>query len=97
MSWNAAGRSKRTNGGGEDRDEQPPLWHDAVHLWTLSAFAFAQPLYDLLGKNFTFFVARGSQPVDSLIFVFGLSIGLPALIIVPGRCRDYGLGSSSAP
>ena len=32
----------------------------ALHLGGLWALAFAQPLFDLLGENAQFFVARGS-------------------------------------
>ena len=48
----------------------------ALHLVALSAFAVAQPLFDLLGDTPEFFVVRGSSTLD--IVAFGL-----ALVVVP--------------
>jgi hypothetical protein len=50
---------------------------DALHLLVLWAFAVAQPLYDLLGRNPTFFVFHRSRPPDLLLFAFGVSVALP--------------------
>lgn len=55
---------------------------DGVHLALLSSFAFAQPLYDLLGRNAEFFVARRSEPVDVLLLVAGLSLLIPAIFLL---------------
>jgi hypothetical protein len=43
----------------------------ALHLGGLWALAFAQPLFDLLGRNAEFFVARGSTRGDILLLAFG--------------------------
>jgi hypothetical protein len=53
----------------------------ALHVFGLSAFAFAQPLYDLLGAHPAFFVAHRAQTADILAFVAGLTLLLPALIV----------------
>ncbi len=41
------------------------------HLFVLSAFAFAQPLFDLLAHNAEFFAVRGSTREDIVAFVLG--------------------------
>ena len=51
----------------------------ALHLGGLWALAFAQPLFDLLGRNAEFFVARGSTAGDILLLAFGYIL-LPPLI-----------------
>ena len=38
-----------------------------LHIFTLSIFAIAQPLFDLLSRNAAFFVTRRSEPQDILI------------------------------
>ena len=40
----------------------------ALHLAALWAFAFVQPLFDVLGKQAQFFVARGSTTADIVVF-----------------------------
>ena len=55
---------------------------DGAHLFVLSNFAVAQPLYDLLGRNVEFFVARGSKPVDVLLLVGSLSFLIPAIFML---------------
>ncbi len=51
-----------------------------LHLLGLSAFAFAQPLFDLLAGEATFFVARRSQAADVLLLAAALTLG-PALAL----------------
>ena len=51
----------------------------ALHLGGLWALAFAQPLFDLLGRNAEFFVARGSTTGDILVLAFGYVL-LPPVI-----------------
>ena len=46
----------------------------------LSSFAVAQPVYDLLGRHATYFVAHGSGPVDVAALVLVLSLLLPATL-----------------
>jgi hypothetical protein len=60
----------------------------ALHLGGLWALAFAQPLFDLLGRNAEFFVARGSTTGDILLLAFGYAL-LPPLI---GAAIVWGLG-----
>src|SRR5215218_6479653 len=52
----------------------------ALHLGGLWALAFAQPLFDLLGRNAEFFVARGSTTGDILLLAFGYTL-LPPLVL----------------
>jgi hypothetical protein len=47
-------------------------------LW---AFAFAQPLFEVLGDNAAFFAIRGSEPIDIVVFAVGLVV-LPPLALV---------------
>jgi hypothetical protein len=49
-------------------------------LGALVALAVAQPLYDLLGRNPEFFVARRAGALDVAILVAGVSFLLPALL-----------------
>src|SRR4051794_41105748 len=57
----------------------PPLWLTGVHLAGLWALAFVQPLFDLLGRNAAFFVARDNTPGDVLIFALGFTL-VPPLV-----------------
>jgi hypothetical protein len=52
----------------------------ALHLLVLWAFAVAQPLFDLLGKNGEFFAARGSTRWDAVLFAFVLLFVPPAIL-----------------
>lgn len=54
----------------------------ALHLVVLSAFAVAQPLYDLLGDTPEFFVVRGSTSWDLVAFALGLLLVPPALLLL---------------
>jgi Sulfatase len=70
----------------------------ALHLLVLWAFAVAQPLFDLLGKNGEFFAARGSTRWDVVLFAFVLMFvppailaGLEALIPQPARTTVHGV------
>jgi hypothetical protein len=58
---------------------RPPVWLMGLHLAALWALAFVQPLFDLLGKNAAFFVARDNTPGDILLFTIGFTI-VPPLI-----------------
>src|SRR5262249_35739400 len=44
-------------------------------------FAFAQPLFDILGKNAEFFAVRGSTPSDIVLFALVVTFA-PALILL---------------
>lgn len=52
-----------------------------LHLLALCAFAFAQPLYDLLADNPEFFVARGNTAGDIFIFAFAVLL-VPPLVLL---------------
>jgi hypothetical protein len=56
-----------------------------AHLAALWAFAFVQPLLDLLGKNPDFFVARSNTAGDILILSIGFTVLPPlAMLAVEG-------------
>ena len=63
----------------------------ALHLAALWAFAFVQPLFDVLGKQAQFFVARGSTTADIVVFALLFTLLPPALLAglvwVAGRIR----------
>jgi hypothetical protein len=73
------GRVRGTLSGGSLGD----LLLGGAHLGALWAFAFVQPLLDLLGKNADFWVARSNTSSDILIFsiAFTLLPPLAALLI----------------
>ena len=50
-----------------------------LHLAVLSAFALAQPLFNLLSDNPEFFAARGSTAVDVIVFAVLLVVVPPAI------------------
>ena len=52
-----------------------------AHLLAASAFALAQPLFDLLGKNAEFFAAHGSTPGDILLFALFVTF-VPAIVLL---------------
>src|SRR5205823_6329138 len=52
-----------------------------AQLFAVSGFAFAQPLFDILGKNAEFFAAHGSTPGDILLFAF-VVVFVPALMLL---------------
>ena len=69
--------SKRT---GDDPPRQPPsLLISFLHLAVLSAFALAQPLFNLLSDNPEFFAARGSTAMDIIVFAVLLVVIPPAI------------------
>jgi hypothetical protein len=52
-----------------------------LHLLVLSAFAVAQPLFDLLGRNAEFFGARGSTGWDVVLFALALVLVPPGVLL----------------
>lgn len=48
-----------------------------LHLFVLTGFAMAQPVYDLLGRNPEFFVAHKANPMAIIGLVLFLSVGAP--------------------
>ncbi|HKG37342.1 MAG TPA: hypothetical protein VKA89_12985, partial [Solirubrobacterales bacterium] len=53
-----------------------------AHLAALWAFAFAQPLLDLLGKAPDFFVARQNTAGDIVVFAVALVVVPPLLLLL---------------
>ena len=53
-----------------------------AHLTALCALAFAQPLFDILGKNPAFFAVRGSSGREIVLFALALTLLPPAALIV---------------
>ena len=49
-----------------------------LHLAALWAFAFVQPMFDLLGGQAQFFVARGSTTADIVLFALAFTLVPPA-------------------
>lgn len=66
--------------------------HAGLHLLVLWAFAVAQPLFDLLGRYPTFFVAHGAGPRDVVSFSVLLVVAPPAALWL----LELGLGTLSA-
>jgi hypothetical protein len=78
-----------------DKPGWPPLWLCGVHLAALWTIAFVEPLFDLLGKNAAFFVARDNTSGDVLIFAFVWALGPPlaaTLIVALARAVNERLG-----
>jgi len=53
-----------------------------VHLAVLSSFALAQPLFDILGRNATFFAVRESSGREIVLFALALTLLPPAALIL---------------
>ena len=63
----------------ESAERGPGLVLSFLHLAVLSAFALAQPLFNLLSDNPEFFAARGSTATDIIVFAVLLVVVPPAL------------------
>jgi sulfatase-like protein len=59
-----------------------PTLRNGAHLGVLSAFAFAQPLFDILGRNAEFFAARGSSSREIVVFGLALVFLPPAALLL---------------
>ena len=70
-------RDRGARGGSRGRE----LAFAGLHLLVLCSFALAQPLFDLLGRNATFFAARGSTSGDVLTFALALTFGPPLVLL----------------
>jgi hypothetical protein len=66
------------------RSKRPSRAREALgnggHLAVLSALALAQPIFDILGRNPTFFAARGSTSREIVLFAIALVL-LPPLVL----------------
>jgi Sulfatase len=60
---------------------RPSLLVGSGHLAALWALAFAEPLFDLLGRNADFFVARGNGAADILAFSFVFTLAPPLAML----------------
>lgn len=62
-------------------EARQPLWLNGAHLLALWAFALVQPLFDLLGRNADFFVARGSTSFDIVVFALVVTLAPPLALV----------------
>ena len=60
--------------------ERSGYFFDILHIFTLTAFAVAQPLFDLLGRQAEFFVARQADSIDIVLLVAVLILLLPGVL-----------------
>jgi predicted pyridoxine 5'-phosphate oxidase superfamily flavin-nucleotide-binding protein len=58
------------------------LLRNGLHLGALSALAVAQPLFDILGRNPTFFAVRGSSGTEIVLFALALVLVPPAALLL---------------
>ncbi len=65
------------------RAPEPPgsFARAGLHLAALSAFALAQPLFDLLSRNAEFFAVRGSGRWDIVLFALGVVVVPPLALL----------------
>ncbi|MBK8293978.1 MAG: hypothetical protein IPK93_04050 [Solirubrobacterales bacterium] len=77
---------------------RPSLLLGAAHLAALWALAFLQPMLSLLGKNPEFFVARGNDAGQIIIYTLALAfvppligLGLEAIAQLINRNLRWGL------
>ena len=82
--------------------ERPGSWPSpafcAVHLGALWTLAFVQPLFDLLGKEPAFFVARDNTPGDVLLFALVWTFAVPLVataVVGLARLVSPGLGRAA--
>ena len=69
-------------GGPEDPGPgRPSLLVGSAHLAALWALAFAEPLFDLLGRNPDFFVARGNSGADIVAFALIFALVPPLAML----------------
>lgn len=61
--------------------DSQPLLRNGLHLAGLSAFAFAQPLFDLLGKYPAFWAAHDSTRWEIVGFGLLLALGIPLALL----------------
>ena len=57
------------------------LRSDALHVFVITSFAIAQPIYDRLGQRFSFLTDQNIPNLAVWILVFTLSIGLPLSVV----------------
>ncbi|MFH1724554.1 MAG: sulfatase-like hydrolase/transferase [Elusimicrobiota bacterium] len=64
-------------------DKAPRLRETILQVAVLSAFALAQPLYELVGRHPGFLVAHRAGPAEIAGLAFLLSVLMPALLALP--------------
>jgi hypothetical protein len=64
-----------------DRSGRRQFLERAAHIAVLWAFAVAQPLFDLLGRNPEFFATRGSSSGDIVAFALTVTLVPPAILV----------------
>lgn len=55
---------------------------DVLHIFVLTSFAFAQPIYDRLGAQPVFLVDQNITSMTAALFASLLTIGLPTAIVI---------------
>ena len=60
---------------------------NGAHLAALSAFALAQPIFDILGRNPEFFAVRGSTATEIVLFALVVAFALPTALVALGSPR----------
>lgn len=60
-----------------------PVIIETLHIFVLSAFAIAQPLFDLFAKQAEFFATRKSEPIDVILLTIFLSLIVPTALALP--------------
>ncbi|MEK6252004.1 MAG: hypothetical protein AABM43_08695, partial [Actinomycetota bacterium] len=82
--------SGRPDQGGPEAEApgRPSLLVGSGHLAALWALAFAEPLFDLLGQNADFFVARGNSAGDILAFSFAFTFVPPLVMLAVEAVAD---------
>ena len=73
QAWTTFGRALRRV------SDRPGAGVRILHVTVLGWVAVAQPMYDLLGRNADFFVARRSQPTEVVLFAVLLLLAAPAV------------------
>ncbi len=81
MSGQEAASSPAPPAEDKSRKAPPGVLLSFGHLAVLSAFALAQPLFNLLSDNPEFFAARGSEPAEIIVFAVLLTLLPPALLL----------------
>ncbi len=69
----------------------------ALHTLVLAAFALAQPLFDLLGRNVEFLLAHGLDGLDLLLLALVLVAGIPGAIALAMGVLEWALGRVLGP
>ena len=80
--FSVSGKNNANISRGNVKELRKDYFIDILHIFVLFAFAFTQPLFELLSRNIEFFVARQSEPVDIFSFILILCVLLPLPVVV---------------